>query len=246
MLSVHDLLDGYVSIWSDTLPLLRPGSVASLNQRLRWARRDNFRIVPVPSTGDPQIQDYVAEMAFALSEVAVKEECEIEDVMMDEPTFERVSTKVAGSLRGLARVNLRPDLLGEGERTEILALANNLLNFSRDREPISYRPSIRGYGVIRDCAGDLATPRSLIEVKAVTRRLRSRDIRQIFVYLALDAAHTERWSEVTFFNPKTATIVDFNAQQLVHELSGGQPHLSVYAEFLSNFEKREFDSTSVG
>jgi hypothetical protein len=211
-----------------------------LNHRVHRASEDYYGIDPVKPTGSPQIQDYISEVAFSLADIAVTRDLDLDSILNDPQIFGEVATRVASELRGLARVSLRPELLGPAEQAEIRGLAGNLVLFGRAQSQVQFRPRIRGYGVLRECAGDISTPESLIEVKSVTRGLRSRDIRQVFVYLALDAANVERWSRVEFFNPKNATVGTYDIRQMIHELSGGKPHLLVLAEFLSHFEKREF------
>ncbi|HEX7722761.1 MAG TPA: hypothetical protein VF397_11430 [Pyrinomonadaceae bacterium] len=76
---------------------------------------------------------------------------------------------------------------------------------------------------------DISIGRALFEVKTVDRNLASKDIRQLIVYLALQAATGERiWSVGGFFNPRKAEYHEFVVDELIAQVSGGRSSSEVY------------------
>jgi hypothetical protein len=249
MLTVRKVVGGFLSVWSDTLPLLTPSAVSALNGHLELPGEFAAAVSPVVTEADPGIQDYISEMAFQAAAAAGGD---LDQLLgsLEGDRFDRIARTVAERLRGLSRLNLAPEMLGVEERKEISGLAENLLGFVRCHQALAgplFFPRIPGHGVLAECAGDIGLGDTLVEIKAVTRSLRSRDVRQVFVYLALDAAQgRERWTRVEFFNPKRALLASFTVEQLWAELSGGKPHLQLYADFLDHFETRDFQPPSSG
>src|SRR5687767_1115096 len=66
------------------------------------------------------------------------------------------------------------------------------LPFTRQRPEryifYEFTPKIRGAGVLSECAADISTGPPLFEVKTAESKIARKDIRQLIVYLALQAA----------------------------------------------------------
>lgn len=121
---------------------------------------------------------------------------------------------------------------------EALAISKNIEAVSTTL-PGSARffPSVRGAGVIRRCEADLAIGCLLIEVKAVSRRFMAKDMKQLLVYLALDAADTKRWSKGCILNPRLGLWCEFDVEELVQFLSGGQSSAVTFSDLLEGLSR---------
>lgn len=78
----------------------------------------------------------------------------------------------------------------------------------------------------------------------VNRNFGSVDIRQLFVYLALQAISSKpRWSSAGLFNPRRATWCRFDVEPFVALISGGRTMDNVCEMFLRKFARDvELDS----
>jgi hypothetical protein len=107
---------------------------------------------------------------------------------------------------------------------EAFALAQNYNRFFNVRaqgQSIEFGPEIPGAGFLSLCKGDMSIGNALFEVKTVDRNLSGKDIRQLIVYLALQAATGERrWLRAGFFNPRRAVYYEFGVDEIVERMSG--------------------------
>ena len=72
----------------------------------------------------------------------------------------------------------------------------------------------------------------MYEIKTVSQNFQSRDIRQLLIYLALQAATGDRrWLYGGLFNPREGVFCRFSVDWLVERLSGGRPPLDVLVGF---------------
>jgi len=81
---------------------------------------------------------------------------------------------------------------------------------------------------------------SLFEVKTVDRNLAGKDIRQLLVYLALQAATGDRkWRSGGLFNPRRARYYQFYVDELVPKMSGGNSAAEVLREIVEFLSTRD-------
>lgn len=83
------------------------------------------------------------------------------------------------------------------------------------------KPPFRGCGIIDGCCGDIIVNSTLYEIKAGDRLFRSIDIRQIILYLALNAsAGCHRIHTVGLINPRVGISLELSVEELCYEVSG--------------------------
>ena len=74
----------------------------------------------------------------------------------------------------------------------------------------------------------------------MTRNIAGKDIRQLFIYLALQAVTgSKRWNRAGFFNPRKAAVYKFNVEEFVFHVSGGRPPLEVFRELVDFVSSRD-------
>ena len=137
-----------------------------------------------------------------------------------------------------------PQALNSSEKSESLLLANNYdLLFERySGKAIVFSPRIQGAGFVDACTGDLSVGESLFEVKTVTRNIAGKDIRQLLVYLALQAATgSRRWTGAGFFNPRRASVYEFSVDEALPLMSGGRLATEVFEEMVQYFCSRDIE-----
>jgi len=73
----------------------------------------------------------------------------------------------------------------------------------------------------------------------VKRNLAGKDIRQLLVYLALQAAAgNRRWPRAGFFNPRKAEYHEFDVDTFIAQISGGRSASEVYSDLVDFVSSR--------
>jgi len=126
--------------------------------------------------------------------------------------------------------------LTEVEQHEGLSLAKNFERFFDQRgcrDDIEFDPPIPGSGFLPMCKADISIGGALFEVKTVKRNLAGKDIRQLIVYLALQAADgNKRWTRAGFLNPRKAEYHEFDVDTFIAQISGGRSTPEVYRDLV--------------
>jgi hypothetical protein len=108
------------------------------------------------------------------------------------------------------------------ELNEAIALSDRLYKFfNRQGGLIITRPQFPGCGFVDLSEGDVLVGSTLFEVKAVDRKFRSNDFRQLLTYAALN--HSYRKYEIQtlgIFNPRRGIYGLFNLDELCVGVSG--------------------------
>ena len=239
MISERVAVRAFESVWRTRLPLLTPAFMNSFNRQfVKPIICAGEPIPPVPTAHASDSPDLVAELGIQMVKSAVEAEVAVEDVAQDQPTIR------AAWLRSLELISRyeggKPDLatvpLIADDQRNALHLARTLSafldQFDTDAE---FGPLIPGASVLSRCEADLCIDRTLIEVKTVSRRFRSLDLRQLLVYLALDwAGGDARWTRGCLVNPRRAVWADFDVDWFVRRLAG-RPGVDVFSDIIDAF-----------
>lgn len=246
MISERSFAHSFDSFWHELLPLLTPGFVALFNAAYETVLRDvsgqELSLLPVP-TGVER-RDIVAEFAFRLARIAHKEHMNLKKSLDEKGLIARAETEAFELIRryeGGAPAEVVP--LSECERSEGLRLADRysaLYLAFPEGSTIKFCPVFPGAGFLNSSEGDIAISDCLIEVKTTTRNPAGKDLRQLIIYLALDAnAGKKRWSHMGIFNPRRGTMHLVEIDSLVLRLSGGKPRSDVFAELIAFVQSNE-------
>lgn len=238
MLSARDLISGFDSVWCGILPWLTPSTVATLNHRHKQL---GLAVVP-GEDADTRINDLVTEYAYLVAAEAYRTNRSADAVLHDSPANARIKAIAAQRLAGLSKYVASASLLSRPQEADARSLAGNILEFLADRsESFVAGTVLPGCGVLADQQVDFDSETMLVEVKSVSRNLRSRDLRQIFIYVALQSREGRpRWRRAVLLNPRRNTAFEFDIDSLFFELAGGRSLVMVTDEFLRAFGKTPF------
>ena len=244
MISERQVAKGFQGLWSEVLPLLTPHFVHLFNEAYRTPLTDAVgEDSPEVPSGDDTDPAVVSEFAFRLVRLARQRGVRLSDVAQDEQLIADAQSEALALIREYERPKGGPpETLNASERSESLLLVHNYEIFlsSHAEEAIEFSPSIPGAGFVDSCAGDVSAGTSLFEVKTVKRNIAGKDIRQLLVYLALQAATgRRRWSDAGFFNPRRAHVYEFSVDKMIPLISGGRLASEVFEQMVEYFCTRD-------
>jgi hypothetical protein len=246
LISEHEFAYGFDSLWESLFPLLSPSFVRDFNARQgKGIGRKGRYLSQVPMTVPKWDADLVTELAFELFRLAY-ENGQIGEVWR--ASSEHFDLARQRTLRRFGRIKSMGEYHWLNRATavpsEARSLANGYAYFFAGvpgAEHLTFRPEIRGAGILSTVEGDICTPKMFIEVKTVKRNLTSHDFRQLLVYLALGLGSGQySWEEATFLNPRRSLFYTVNISSLVSYLSARNVQ-EVFDEFLFFLSEREMD-----
>ena len=242
MISERTISRGFQSVWSSHFPMLNSSFVVSLNRHftkpITSSEGVNAAIVKPPSHHTSH--DLVAELGIQLAKKALSLRCSSQQAAQD---TELLASAWKDALKLVNRY--------EGERTfpalekiasdwikDAILLSSNLCVFIESHQgELEFDPTISGTRSIPTCEADLCIGDLLVEVKTVSRRFSTQDLRQVLIYLALDWANgAQRWERACLVNPRRAIYAMFSVDWLVKQTSG-RSCAEVFGEFLDSFNR---------
>lgn len=247
MISEKQIASHFHSLWGEALPLLTPSYVRLFNEAFLDDLSDypQSKLHGITIGKNIEKHDLVAEFAFQLAKEANDRGVIVENLLNDE---ELTGASFDNAVRFLS--HYEPDdinmLLNTDEVSESVALANQYslffeqLNFSN----VKFSPEIAGSGFMGKCLADLSVGETLYEVKTVNRNISGNDIRQLFLYLSLQAVTGDRrWTHAGFFNPRRALHYKFSIDHMIYKVSGGKSTSDVF-HFIVDYLHREIEIDS--
>jgi hypothetical protein len=234
------------SFWHEMLPLLTPSFVARFNEGYETILRDESgqELCVLPVAAGVERRDIVAEFAFRLGRITHNRMITIDGLKKEKGLIadaEKEAFELIRRYEGGQPGAVVP--LSEIERSEGLLLCGRyqaLYSVFPKSSLVEFCPTFPGAGFLDSCEGDIAIGDSLIEVKTTTRKPAGKDLRQLIVYLALDAnAGRNRWSHMALFNPRRGTLHRAEVDSFVLRLSGGKPRSDVFADLIAFVESNE-------
>jgi hypothetical protein len=209
MISERSFVHSFDSFWHELLPLLTPRFVSLFNEAYETVLRDAsgqaLSVLEPPESVERR--DIVAEFAFRLAFLGHKRGLDSASLSGEEPLIiaaEGQALELIQRYEGGRPPEILP--MTEVERCEGLRLCQRyqaLYTAFPLRSEVHWCPTFRGAGFLNSSEGDIGIGSTLIEVKTTTRKPGGRDIRQLIVYVALDAsAGRKRWSQIGIFNPR--------------------------------------------
>lgn len=219
MISEKQLAEFFHSFWQQHFPLLDPLFVKRFNveKKGRLTTDDGSAILPVPMGPGIERFDLVAELAFELAQENYKRRLG-GDADSDKAT-ERALKRISW-LKSESEISVP----SAAEITETQALLRNYECFFDTVVPegvVTFRPRIKGVGVLDEMEGDFCTEKTLYEVKAVNRNVQGGDLRQVLCYLVAGLGSRQfAWTDYCIFNPRLAVSYTGRIDELLAYLSG--------------------------
>ena len=246
MISERQLARGFSGFWQDLLPLLTPRFVKLLNEGYVEALNNSNgdELHPIPVGIDNEHPAIVAETAFFLAKLAHENSTSVTQAS-ENPALRNVAAKCAiNMVDSFKSAPVDPDFeLSTAELNEAVTIAkyyDYLYPHLNEDLCIKFSPIIQGAGFMPVCHADLSISETLFEIKTVNRNLSGKDLRQLMIYLALQASTgNRRWTSAGFFNPRRGTIAQFMVDPFVFRLSGGRPPSDVFDELVAFVSNRD-------
>lgn len=241
MISERDIAERFSVIWKQSFPLLNSNFIKVFND----AQIELINTHPI-ITIDNVRYDLVSEAAFNLSEIIILNKIQPADFILDHKNIENLIEKTARTIwnsKSYAKTDLK---LSEIEYQNILKISDNIIEFIRKikGQNISFRPKLKGYGFIPDLEADLSIDDTLYELKTVTRNFKSSDLKQLFIYLALQqVSGNVNWKFAGLYNPRKGMFGKFDVKNLIYNLTGGKTPNEAFENLLNGLTRDiEIDS----
>lgn len=246
MISERAFAKSFASFWQELVPLLTPRFVALFNEAYEKNLVDEngapLRSVPI----EPGIRaDIVAEFAFWSARL-LRESGRDPAALFDATEIVQEASRRAFELVQQYE-GVKPDVLEPLSPTELqqgIELAKSYASLYRACQPITsieFNPRFQGCGFLDAAEGDLGIDGTLVEVKTTTRSIAGKDLRQLLVYLALDAGTgRQRWSHIAVFNPRRGTYHCAEVDALLLRVSGGKPRVDVLRDLVEFVQASEW------
>lgn len=239
--TVASVFNGF---WEETLPLLTPSFVKVFNEAHREELVDlpSSKFVRIPIAPEVTKHDLVAEFAFCAAEASHATGKTVFEIAKSREIVEGIYAKAVLFLKQYDSIE-GEFLLNDVEVEEAFKLADQYQYFfdylHLRHTDIEFRPRIRGAGFLGSCTADLSAGDTLYEVKAISRNLAGRDIRQLLIYLGLQSAADKfPWEYAGFFNPRRALYYRFSVEHLIYRTSGGKSKTEVFDRLLRFLDAR--------
>ena len=223
MISERTLARGFESVWKSLFPMLTPTFMRTFNEdflkSIASSCTNNFSTLQF-KTESPEV---VSEFGIQLAKNLVQSEISFEDIRVDRAAMTQAwnqAQSLVSRYEGMPEIEFETQL-SENYIDQGIYLAKNLIACTESIDGmIEFYPCIPGANAISRCEADLSIGETLVEIKTVSRKFRSRDLKQLLVYLALDWIRGAKWKKGCLLNPKEANWADFEVDTLVRLLSG--------------------------
>ena len=210
-------------MWKSLFPMLTPTFMRTFNE-------DFLKSIASSCTNNISTRKFVTESPEVVSEFGIQlaknsvhTEISSEDIGKDRDSLTNAwneAQTLVSRYEGMPTNAVETPLL-ESYKNQGIYLAKNLIAFTESIDgTIDFSPCIPGANAISQCEADLSIGETLVEIKTVSRTFRSRDLKQLLVYLALDWIRGAKWKKGCLLNPRLAKWADFEVDPLIKILSG--------------------------
>lgn len=235
MINERDIAQKFKATWKEHFPMLNPDFIWGLNY-VDVKRINSSQIIAPPLIK----YDLVAEAAFNLSALAYEKQESPASIFQDESRRQDIIESTAHSIRRLRNYALSDLNLSDIEVADIIGIAENTLEFIKKMggQRVVFRPEIIGYGFIPNITADLAIDDTLFEIKTVNRNFKSSDLKQLFIYLALQqVSNAENWNNAGLYNPRKGTFIKFNVVNMIDKLTNSKSAQETFQNLLYDLNR---------
>lgn len=234
MITERDIAEKFSIIWKQHFPLLTPSFMRVFNE----AKIFNIN-APIPINENVR-NDIVSEIAFNILEKITIEKTKVEVFINDENKLKKIIEVTAKAIWKSGNYSENDLILNDYELNEIKRICNNTIEFIEKlkKSELQFKPEFKGYSFIPDLIGDLSIDDTLFEIKMVNRNFKSSDLKQLFIYLALQQVSTgQNWKSAGLYNPRKGTYCIFNVKSLIYNLTGGKSPNEAFENLLDGLTR---------
>lgn len=216
---------------------------------LRIRNEQGIGALPLPVNEAVRHHDVISEVAFHVARQSVEQNIDMAAAFRADAVRFAAIHRTQDLLMSVYQGDAAPFALTSAEWDEVWLIVQTYDLFFRlikkDVPQFVFEPKFAGLGFLSECRGDLSAGTTLFEIKTVTRGIHGRDIRQLLLYLTLQAATGDRrWSHGGFFNPRRALMYQFQIEEVIQQISGGRTSSEVFAEIGDFLASREIQVDS--
>jgi hypothetical protein len=239
MISERDLAEKFSVIWKQSFPLLTANFIKAFNET-QITNINKSAITP-----DEEIRyDIVSEIAFYLTRIVSEEDITVDKYIK----ANGLNILFSNACKSIwKREKTSEDSLTVAESNDIVNLSNNTLEFINKvkKQQVHFCPKFKGYGFISNLEGDLVIDDTLYEIKTVSRNFKSSDLKQLFIYLALQQVEKKsNWKYAGLYNPRRGTYCRFDIKKIIYDLTGGDTPNEAFENLLNQLI-RDVDIDSI-
>lgn len=241
MINERDIAEKFSVLWRRNFPLLSPNFIRMFNETQVETVNSNQ-----VNCSEEVRYDLIAEAAFLLSETLVNNRISLSEFLSQKNSFLDLAVQTKKTIGNKGGFLNNDVIFTKYEVQEIQMLSRNTIDFIQNSngEDICFRPKLIGYNIISDLEGDLSIDDTLYEIKTVTRKFKSSDLKQLFIYLALrQVSGKKMWKYGGLYNPRKGTLGKFNVKKMIYDLTGGKSTNEAFEDLLNGLVREvEFDS----
>jgi hypothetical protein len=239
MISERAFAASFNDFWQDLFPMLTPALVHLIHSGHQQYVTDYMgtELPEVESRKATRDSAIVSEFAYHLFERSVVNSIPLPEAMNSSDILASAQVRAVEAVNTYeGRIIFSEPVLNADELGEGYELALRYDAFVRQvgaDSQVTIPLPLRGAGFLGACNADMLLGDYLVEIKTVKRNLLSKDIRQLVVYLALNAAGgNPDWKFAGFFNPRRSTFHKLVSADLIVHMSGGRPPVDVFSQLI--------------
>lgn len=232
------IINGYSRFWEE----LFIGSKIYITIMNKQEAEKAFE--PLDIRDIPQRRPLINEIAFSIFEKFCLKELDdtyLKNLKLGDPLLKKLHIEKLKNLDEIISMgrSFTHDLI-EDELTIIKEMAQRLITTFSNREGLKVSPTFAGCGIVHEARGDIYYKETLVEVKAGDRNFKSQDIRQLFIYGALNSKQQEPEpldiKYFQLFNPRTGLIWKEEVGTITWKIAGSSPFevFNELIEFISS------------
>jgi hypothetical protein len=184
----------------------------------------------------PNRRALVNGISFTIFELQTLDEIKTTDIdklASDSPLLNKILLKEKKSLSNLRFGEKLSGKINEEELKVIKSISKRLIGQYSKKHQLIVRPKFKGCGILFEANGDIIYSSTLTEVKAGDRNFNIQDIRQLYVYLALNHKSKEyQINQIELCNPRTG-VVWREYIDVVSDNIAGSSTIEVYNEIIN-------------
>lgn len=188
----------------------------------------------------PNRRALINGVSFSLFEKLTLNEIKINDIdklSTDSSFLKEILLKEKKSLSNLRFGDKLSNKINDEELKVIKSISKRLIEQYSKKNQLKVRPRFKGCGILFEANGDIVYSSTLSEIKAGDRNFNIQDIRQLYVYLALNHQSKEfKINQIELCNPRTG-VVWREYIDIVSDNIAGSSTIEVFNEiinFISN------------
>ena len=239
MISERTFADSFNEFWQDLFPMLTPSFVHLIHSGHEQHITDPIgnELPEVESRNKTRDAAIVAEFAYYLFQEAVVNSLNLSEAKNTTDILKSAQSRAVEVINTYEGRIVFPDAtLNDDELDEGYQLALRYEAFLRRMGTdcrVTIPVPLRGAGFLGACQADMLIGSYLVEIKTVKRNLSGKDIRQLVVYLALNAAAgNPDWEYAGFLNPRRSTFHKLTSAGLIEHMSGGRAPVDVFSQLI--------------